>query len=283
MFITDIVVVIRGAGDLATGVAYRLKRAGMRVVMLETPKPMAVRRAVSLCEAVYDSEATVEGMRAFLASSTEEVIEYINGPNPQSIPVLVDPAGDSISRLRPVAVVDAIMAKRNMGTTREMAPVVIGLGPGFFASRDVHAVIETNRGHALGRVILEGEAEPDTGVPGVVGGYGTERLIRAPATGTFRAARRIGDLVNAGDEVGRVIVADSSQDSVPVRTAIPGVLRGLIRDGFEVAERMKIGDVDPRSERSHCFTISDKALSIGGGVLEAILMLLGQKTPLQVA
>lgn len=294
MLVSDVLVVIRGAGDLATGVAYRLKRTGMRILMLEAPEPMAVRRAVSFCEAVYDSETVVEGMRAFLVASPEEAKGHLENPDPTSIPVLVDPRGDSISYLRPHVVVDAIMAKRNLGTTTEMAPVVIGLGPGFIAGRDVHAVIETNRGHDLGKVILNGEAEPDTGVPGMVGGYGIERLIRSPATGTFRAVRHIGDRVKTGDEVGRVIVRsarvtaaehsvpDGGETSVSVLANISGVLRGLIRDGFEVKEKMKIGDVDPRAERSHCFAISDKARAIGGGVLEAILMLLGRKSTLEV-
>ena len=259
-----IVVVIKGAGDLATGVAHRLHRAGMRVVMTEVPQPTAIRRAVAFAQAVYAGETEVEGVKARLV----EGIEGVQGAWEEGvIPVVVDPQARIVEELRPQVVVDAIMAKRNLGTRIADAPVVIALGPGFVAGADCHAVIETNRGHNLGRVILSGPAEPDTGVPGQVGGQAEKRVLRAPKDGVFRALRRIGDEVREGETVAQV-------DGEPVRARLSGVLRGLLHDGLRVRQGMKVGDVDPRGVREYCFTISDKARAIGGGVLEAILHLL---------
>lgn len=261
----NILVVIRGGGDLATGVAHRLHRAGMRVAVTELVQPTVIRRAVALAAAVYEGQVEVEGLVARLAESDEEIHAALAAGQ---VPVVIDPQGKVIPRLRPTVVVDAIMTKRNTGATAITdAPIVIGLGPGFTAGVDVHAVIETNRGHHLGRVILSGSAEPHTGVPGPSAGFTVERVLRAPCAGTLTGQRRIGDPVETGEAVASVA-------GQPVVAKISGVLRGLLADGLLVKPGMKVGDVDPRGVREHCFTISDKARAIGGGVLEAILYLL---------
>ena len=248
-------VVIRGGGDIATGIALRLHRAGMEVVICETACPTAIRRTVCFSEAVRLGEAVVEGVTA-----RRDLLR--DGP------VLVDPEGKCIRRLGPDAVVDAILAKRNLGTTMDMAPIVIAAGPGFTAGTDCHAVVETMRGHYLGRVIYDGAALPNTDVPGLIGGYAGERVLRAPADGVFRGAKRIGDRVRAGEAAGYV-------DGAPMVCTIDGVLRGLLADGVPVRRGMKSGDVDPRCAPEHCLCASDKALAVGGGVLEAILRLSG--------
>ncbi len=255
-------VVIKGAGDLATGVGLRLFRSGFPLVMTEIAQPTVVRRTVSFAEAVFLGEISVEGVLARVVTGTEQIIPTIREG---VIPIIVDPEASVIARLKPRVVVDAIMAKQNLGTRITDAPVVIGLGPGFTAGRDVHAVVETNRGHYLGRVIVDGEAEPNTGVPGLIGGYGVERVLRGPADGELVPIRTIGDAVREGELIARV-------GGHPVVAPFDGVLRGLVRENVRVFKGMKIGDVDPRAAREHCFTVSDKALSIGGGVLEAILM-----------
>ncbi len=260
--LNELVVVIRGAGEMASGVAHRLHRSHFRVCLLEIAQPLAVRRAVSFCEAVYDGEKEVEGIRAKRVSKVEEVASvWMEG----KIPLLVDPDSKRTRKfLKPDALVDAILAKKNLNTHLEDAPVVIGLGPGFTAGKDVHAVIETNRGHNLGKVILEGSAEPDTGVPGEIGGFTVERVLRAMKKGTFQAQKSIGDQVVKGTVV--ALVAD-----FPVMAQVTGVVRGLLRDGTKTVKGMKVGDIDPRGRREHCFSISEKARAIGGGVLEAIL------------
>jgi len=262
----NILVVTKGGGDLATGVVHRLHRAGMPVVVTELAQPTVIRRAVALASAVYEGRAEVEGLAAQLAESDREIRAALAGGQ---VPVVIDPRGEVIARLHPLVVVDAIMAKRNTGTTIADAPIVIGLGPGFTAGVDVHAVIETNRGHNLGRVILSGSAEPHTGVPGTTAGFTVERVLRAPCEGTLTGKRRIGDAVEAGEVVASVA-------GEPVTANIAGVLRGLLADGLPVKAGLKVGDVDPRGAREHCFTISDKARAIGGGVLEAILYLLSR-------
>lgn len=258
-------VIIRGAGDIASGVALRLFRAGVRVIMTETAQPTAIRRTVCFSEAVRLGEARVEGVCAVLASGPEEARMIAESGN---IAVIVDEAGGCIRALRPDAVVDAILAKRNCGLRITDAPVVIAVGPGFTAGVDCHAVVETMRGHTLGRVITEGSALPNTGVPGIIGGYGAERVLRAPKDGVFRPLKRIGELVSAGETVAEV-------DGEPVVTAIGGVLRGILPEGTAVTAGMKSGDVDPRGNVENCDTASDKALAVGGGVLEALLMLTG--------
>ncbi len=253
-------VVIKGAGDLATGVAHRLFRSGFPLVMTELPQPTAIRRPVAFASAVFDGQVTVEGVTA--VGTELEGAAAVAGSG--RIAVVVDPLGEAVRLLRPWAVVDAVMAKRNTGTSMTDAPVVVAIGPGFTAGVDAHYVIETARGHYLGRVIAQGGALPDTGVPGEVGGRSGERLLRAPGDGVFRAAKAIGDSVATGEAVGDVA-------GLPVRTATAGVLRGLIHDGLAVVSGRKIGDVDPRGRREYCFTISDKARAVGGGVLEALL------------
>ncbi len=253
------VAVVKGGGDLATGVAHRLFKTGIRVIITEIDEPMAVRRKVAFSEAVYDGKATVEGLSACLAKDANSAVEMLDSG---VIPVIVDPKAEIIKIIRPLIVVDARIAKRNIDTAIDEAPLVIGLGPGFEAGMDVHAVIETCRGPYLGRVIYKGRAAEDTGVPGAVMGYTVERLLRSPADGVIRLKKSIGDLVDKGEEVAEV-------EGLAVKAQIPGVLRGLIRDGIRVAKGMKVGDVDPRRD-VRCDVISDKALAVAGGVLEAV-------------
>lgn len=260
----DALVVIKGGGDLATGVGYRLFRAGFQVLVTEIPKPTVVRRTVAFAEAVYAGECSVEGIQAKLAGSVDDAGALLRQ---DIVPVLVDPQATCVGRLRPAVVVDGIMAKANTGTGLNDASVVVALGPGFTAGVDCHAVIETNRGHHLGRAITDGPASPDTGVPGSINGETARRILRAPAPGVVRTQAAIGDCLREGDAVAEV-------DGQVVRTSLAGVLRGLLHDGLTVAQDMKIGDVDPRAKPEHCFTISDKSLAIGGGALEAIMMLL---------
>lgn len=257
-------VLIRGAGDLATGVALRLHRAGLRVVMTDLPRPTAIRRTVAFSQAIVDGETRVEDVVARRACA-EQVPQILAAGE---IPVLADP--DCICRLvlQPQVLVDAILAKRNLGTTITDAPVVIALGPGFTAGVDCHAVVETMRGHWLGRVIWQGSAIPNTNIPGLIGGYAGERVLRAPCSGIFEQVLEIGAQVEAGDVAGYV-------NETPMRCTISGILRGILPSGVEVHAGMKSGDVDPRCEEAHCFYASDKALAIGGGVLEAILQKTG--------
>jgi xanthine dehydrogenase accessory factor len=242
-------------------VAYRLAQSHFRIIMTETPHPEAVRRNVSFCEAVYDSEKTVENLTAKLVHSADEIFTtWQEG----KLALIVDPEARIKEAIKPDVVIDAIIAKRNLGTRITDAPLVIGLGIGFTAGEDVHVIIETNRGHDLGRVLRHGIAEADTGNPGVIAGYSTERVMRAPREGIFKTVKDIGDMVQAGDIVAYV-------ESEPMKTIIPGVVRGLLRDGTKVHKGMKSGDVDPRGNKSYCYTISDKGRAIAGGVLEAIL------------
>lgn len=258
-------VVVRGGGDIASGTTHRLVKCGFDVVILEVEYPTTIRRTVAFSQAVFDGETTVEGLKAVKVDSVHDAREAISNKN---IPVLIDPQGNSIIALKPEIVVDATIAKKNIGTHKNMAPIVIGLGPGFIAGEDVHAVVETNRGHNLGRVIYEGSAEPDTGTPGIINGFGEERIIRSPSAGVVRTTAKIGDIVKKGEIVAYV-------DEVPVVSPLDGVLRGLIQQGISVGNRFKIGDIDPRNKVEHCFTISDKARAVAGGVLEAVLFLRG--------
>ena len=257
-------VVIRGGGDIATGIALRLYRSGMEVVLCERAQPTVIRRTVAFAEAVRLGETEVEGVTARRAEP-EEIPELLELG---IVPVLVDPEAACAQALAPDALVDAILAKRNLGTTIDMAPVVVAAGPGFTAGEDCHAVVETMRGHYLGRVLYEGSALPNTNVPGLIGGYAGGRGLRAPADGVFRGALPIGSQVEAGDVAGYV-------GEVPMVCTIGGVLRGLLADGVAVHKGMKSGDVDPRCEADHCLCASDKALAVGGGVLEAIVRLSG--------
>lgn len=253
------IVVIRGAGDLASGVAYRLYNSGLDVIMTEINRPLVVRRTVSFAEAVYAGNVTIEGINARLAGSAEEAISLLEK---RIIPVLVDPEAAIVSQVHPAVVVDARMAKRNLDTTIGDAPLVIGLGPGFTSSLDVHAVIETCRGHHLGRVIYNGSAIPDTGAPGAVDGYTLERLLRAPVDGVVTPRLAIGEQAVKGDVVALV-------ESTPVYAEMTGLVRGMLKEGVWVSKGTKIGDIDPRKNAEYD-TISDKALAVGGGALEAV-------------
>ena len=296
----NLLIICRGAGDLATGIIHRLHRAGHRVIALETDYPAAIRRQVSFCEAVYDGSAAVEGVTARLVpalADAETDTETYSGENDTpaahivsekwdssaieavleagEVPLLIDQKGESIALLKPDVVVDAIIAKKNLGTTIDMAPLVIGVGPGFTAGQDVHLVIESMRGHNLARIITDGMAQPNTGVPGNIAGFTSERVIHAPAAGYIHDVRKIGDIVQKGDEIARIYPDKESYDNalseyVPVNATITGIIRGLIREGYYFRKGFKIADIDPReSEITNCFTISDKARSIAGSVLEA--------------
>lgn len=257
--------IVRGGGDIATGTIHRLWSAGFKVLVLEAEHPAAIRRQVSLCEAVYEGHAVVEGAEAVLVS-TEQEMESVWSAG--KIPLMVDPKGNWIQKLKPAVVVDAILAKKNLGTNKSMANLTIGLGPGFCAGEDVDAVIETMRGHNLGRIIRSGSALPNTGIPGMVGGYAAERVIHADGAGIIKNIHKIGDVVEQ-EEVIATIEQDGS--SLEVTAKISGIIRGLIRDGYPVTKGFKIADIDPRKEEiDNCFTISDKARCIAGSVLELV-------------
>ncbi|WKY43490.1 selenium-dependent molybdenum cofactor biosynthesis protein YqeB [Eubacteriaceae bacterium ES2] len=259
-------VIVRGAGDLASGTIYRLHQCGFQVLGLEVEKPTVIRRTVAYATAVFDGKISVEGLTAVRCETEADIcLAFKNG----QIPVCVDPEGSLIAKFKPTAVVDAILAKKNLGTKRNMAPIVIGLGPGFSAGEDVHAVIETNRGHNLGRVIYKGEAAKNTGVPGDIAGHTYDRVVRASGEGTIHLIKEIGEIVEAGE-----CLAVIGNDEVTAQ--ISGVLRGIIADESFVFKGMKIADIDPRGKREYCWTISDKARNLSGGVLEAIMHLLMQ-------
>ncbi len=263
-----VLVAVKGAGDLATGVMHRLFRAGFAVMATELPQPTVLRRTVAFAEAVTSGQMTVEGITACRADSVADIRAALaNG----FVPIVVDPDGEILRQMQPRVLVEATLSKHNSGITMNDAPVVIALGPGYEAGKDAHAVIETNRGHNLGRVYLQGSAEPHTGVPGTIGGYAGERLLRAPCAGRLYGARQIGDQVQAGEIVA---IIKSDEGTVPISAAISGILRGLVRDDLLVSAGMKVGDIDPRAVREHCYTISDKSRAVGGGVLEAVMYLL---------
>jgi xanthine dehydrogenase accessory factor len=266
MLFQDHLVVVRGGGDLATGTIYRLRRAGFPVLVLELEKPLAIRRTVSVAAAVIEDRALIEDLDAIRVDDIDEALDIAKSG---AIPVLVSP---TLLQLpwEPSVVVDARIAKRNIDTAINDAPLVIGLGPGFNAGTDCHAVIETMRGHYLGRVIWDGEATPNTGEPGVIGGKSSERVVRAPTFGVLNWKVGIADRVAAGDVLGDI-------NGVPIRSRIGGVVRGLLAPGYEVEWDWKLADIDPRGDSSACFEISDKALSIGGGVVEAALTWLGNR------
>ncbi len=255
-------VIVRGGGDLASGVIYKLYQCGYRILILECEKPSAIRREVAFCDAVYDGIKEVEGVVCRRISGTEECEKIWEQGE---IPLLVDEDASVIPALHPAVVIDAILAKKNLGTSREMAPLTIALGPGFEAGKDVDFVVETKRGHQLGRIIRNGAAIPNTGIPGIIGGYGKERVIHAPVSGRIRKLSNIADLVEKGQTIAMI-------GNTPVAASLTGVLRGIIHDGYEVFQGMKIADIDPRKEeKQNCYTISDKARCIAGGVLEIII------------
>jgi xanthine dehydrogenase accessory factor len=260
-WLSDLKVLIRGGGEIASGIAHRLHQCHMQVLITEVDAPTAVRRTVAFAEAVYEGVQVVERVKALKVDSVKQAFAVWNRGD---IPVIVDPEAESRREIGPAVVIDAIMAKKNHNTTIDDAPLVIGVGPGFTAGTNVHAVIESNRGYHLGRVLWEGQAEPDTGVPASVAGHAEARVLRVPRTGRFKTLKRIGDTVHEGEIVAEV-------DGVPIRAQIAGLLRGLLRDGILVARALKAGDIDPRGESGYCYLISDKARAIAGGVLEAIL------------
>ena len=253
-------IIIRGAGDLATAVAIRLHNSGFRVICLETDRPTVIRRTVSFAQAVFDGKACVEGVSARLVS----IDDIDKAFSEDAIPVIVDPSGESIRTLRPAVLIDAIIAKKNLGTSRDMAAFTVALGPGFVAGEDVDCVVETARGHNLARLIYSGSAAPNTGIPGNIEGFTSERVIHSPCSGTFHAVRNIGDIVSKGDVIAKV-------GDTPVCATIDGMIRGLLHDGIDVPEHFKIADIDPRGSRANYLTCSDKARALGGAVLEAVM------------
>jgi xanthine dehydrogenase accessory factor len=259
--LSELRVLIKGAGEMASGIAWRLFRSHLHVCMTELARPAAVRRPVSFCEAVYEDQQVVEGVEGILVEASDDVLSTWKQ---NKIPILVDPDCRVRENLKPHCLVDAILAKKNTGTHLGDADLVVALGPGFVAGVDADMVVETNRGHRLGQILTDGEADPNTGIPGDIGGYTWQRVLRAPSRGIFLADRGIGDLVEEGAVVGYV-------DGNPVMAGVKGVIRGLIRPETPVPEGFKLGDIDPRGERSFCYTISDKARALGGSVLEAIM------------
>jgi xanthine dehydrogenase accessory factor len=256
--------ILRGGGDLGTGAALRLHRAGWRVLITELAQPLVIRRTVAFASAIYDGSIEVEGAIAHQIDQLDQADQFWAIDH---IPVIAaGPDRLITARSNPTAIVDAIISKTNTGTRITDAPIVVALGPGFTAGIDCHAVVETNRGHNLGRVYYQGSAEADTGTPGKIGGEDSQRVLRAPIDGLFRADKAIGDKVIVGDVIGRV-----GSQSIP--TAIAGVVRGVLYDGLSINAGVKVADIDPRGEVSYCFSVSDKAWSIGGGVLEAVMCL----------
>ncbi|WP_396244956.1 selenium-dependent molybdenum cofactor biosynthesis protein YqeB [Hafnia paralvei] len=259
----DKLVVIRGSGDIATGVALRLFHSGFHVLMLDIAKPTVIRRTVAFAQAIFDGEACVEGVTARKANGIDEAFSILDRGE---IPVLVDEKASYLDELKPRFLVDAILAKQNLGTHKDMAPITVALGPGFNAGHDCDAVIETNRGHYLGRVIYQGYTQPNTGIPGNISGHTTRRVIRAPASGIMHCCVALGDLVKEGDVMAHI-------GEAPVFAPLTGMVRGLLSEGLEVCEGFKIGDIDPRGAEADYMTVSDKARAIGGAVLEAMMKL----------
>jgi len=256
----DLLVVIKGAGEMATGVAWRLHKSHIRVLMTETHEPLAVRSAVSFCEAVYEGRMTVEGVEAILIKHPDEITKAWEN---SQIPLLIDPKLKIMNNIKPDILVEATLSKRNTGIYKNDAPLVIALGPGYNAGQNAHLVVETNRGHHLGRIFESGYAQTNTGVPGTISGFSLERILRAPADGIFETKFVLGDSVDSGQVVATVA-------SEPVVAQIQGILRGFIRSGMRVKSGLKVGDIDPRGDRGYVKTISEKARAIGGSVLECI-------------
>jgi len=256
-------VIIRGGGDIASGIIYRLFMSGYKIVVLETEYPSTIRRTVSFGEVVYSGTTEIEGIKGVLANDIEDIYKILEDGN---IPIYVDPNGSIIKELKQIAIVDAILAKKNLGTNKNMAPITIGVGPGFEAGKDVDLVIESKRGHYLGKVIYSGQVAKNTGKPGEVLGYVEERVIRSNADGIVKPLYKIGDRIEKGDTVCQI-------GESRVTAQISGILRGMIKEGFIAKKGLKIGDIDPRGVKDHIYTISDKALAVGGGVLEGILYL----------
>lgn len=264
-------VIVRGAGDLATGVVYSLYKAHFKVIILETQHPSAIRRKVALSEAVYDGKTKVEDIEAVLVKNYEEALNIIANKDYKEIPILIDPNCEILNHIKPTFLIDAIIAKKNIGTNKSMAKYTIALGPGFTAGKDCDIVIETMRGHNLGRMYLEGKAIPNTGIPGNIGGKEAERVIHASSDGIIENIKNIGDFVREKEVIAYI---NNNNKKIEVIAPFEGLLRGIIRDGFKVRNGLKIADIDPRkSEYDNCFTISDKARNLGGAVLTAMMYL----------
>ena len=269
--INNELVIVRGAGDLATGVVYSLYKSHFKIIVLETQHPSAIRRKVALSEAVYDGKTKVEDIKAVLVKNYEEALNIIANKDYKEIPILIDPNCEILNHIKPTFLIDAIIAKKNLGTNKSMAKYTIALGPGFTAGKDCDIVIETMRGHNLGRMYLESEAIPNTGIPGNIGGKEAERVIHASSDGIIENIKNIGDFVREKE-----VIAYINNDNKKIEVIAPfeGLLRGIIRDGFKVRNGLKIADIDPRkSEYDNCFTISDKARNLGGAVLTAMMYL----------
>lgn len=259
------IVVFRGGGDIATGSIQKVKRAGFKVVVLEVSKPSSIRRKVCMSEAVYDGIVKVEDIEGVLVEKSEDIAKVLND---DKIAVIIDTKGEFIEKIKPIAVIDAILAKKNLGTNRNMAPITIGLGPGFEAGKDVDIAIETMRGHNLGRLIFKGKTMENTGIPGIIKGVGKERVIYSENEGNIKNIAKIGDYVEKGEILAKI-------SNTEVKASISGVLRGIIRDNYYVEKGLKIADIDPREEeKNNCFTISDKARNVGGATLEALMIML---------
>ncbi len=262
----ELKIAVRGAGDLATGVICRLTRAGYRVLVLECAAPTVIRRQAALAEALYEGSFQVEGLTARMIKNLKEskaVWEW------GEVPILVDPEGRSLKDFKPDILIDAIIAKKNLGTTKELAPFIIALGPGFTAGQDADIVIETQRGHDLGRIIRQGSAAPNSGVPGLIAGFGAERVLHAPAAGRLTVVQDIGSVVQKGDVI--ALIKTETGEENPVRATLTGLVRGMLKDGFEVKKGLKMADIDPRLDQlKNCYTVSDKARCIAGSVLEAV-------------
>lgn len=254
-------ILIRGGGEMASGIAHRLHQSRMKVLITEVATPTAVRRTLAFAEAVYLGSQAVENVRAVLVKDAGEAELAWQGGD---IPLLVDPDARIREIMAPDVLIDAIMAKKNITTRISDAPLVIGIGPGFVAGGNAHGIVESNRGYNLGRVIWDGAAEPDTGIPAPVSGYAEARVFRAPCSGCFTGLREIGDHVESGECVAKV-------DGAPITAQISGMIRGMLRSGIPISAGVKVGDIDPRGQREYCYSISDKSRAIAGGVLEAIL------------
>lgn len=272
MYTLENLIIVRGGGDIATGTISKLYKSGFPVLILETETPSAIRRNVAFSEAVYTGSQRVEDVTATLVSNVKDAYSLLRE---NQLPVLIDPQVSCLSYLQPLALVDAILAKKNLGTKKNMATITVALGPGFTAGKDVDAVVETNRGHHLGKIYYSGSAAPNTGVPGKIAGFDKERVIHSPASGILHNVHQITDLVKKEEVIAYI---DTGKEKIPVPATLDGLLRGLIRDGYPVTKGFKIADIDPRKEEyDNCFTISDKARCIAGGVLEAILYLKKEK------
>ncbi|MDQ0149428.1 selenium-dependent molybdenum cofactor biosynthesis protein YqeB [Eubacterium multiforme] len=258
------IIVVRGAGDIATGAIQKLYRSGFKVVAIEIKKPSSIRRKVCLSEAIYEKEFKVEDVTAKRADSYDEIFQILDE---DKVCILNDEKGDIISKIKPMAVVDATLCKKNIGTNRSMADITVALGPGYIAGKDVDIVIETNRGHDLGRIIFNGPAQKNTGIPGIIQGYGKERVVYSEYDGNLEIIKDIGSIVEKGENICKV-------SGNYIKATLTGVIRGMIRNGYYVKKGLKIADIDPRIEQKrNCDLISDKARCIGGATLESILIL----------